>query len=110
MKNVYFPDQKLMSSKLVREFSTNSASRLHKKGRAFSHSQRLAAASSIFSLKKKTFASSLMNKKQKLIMEDRTLERGWATLFQQNKTISDFRTDISETASTPDITALQMVV
>ena len=58
---------------------------------------------------KKTFASSLMNKKQKLIMEDRTLERGWATLFQQNKTISDFRTDISETASTPDITGLQMV-
>ena len=53
MKNVYFPDQKLMSSKLIREFSTNSASRLHKKGRALPHCQRLAAASSIFSLKKK---------------------------------------------------------
>ena len=53
MKNVYFPDQKLMSSNLVREFSTNSASRLHKKGGAFSHGQRLAAASSIFSLIKK---------------------------------------------------------
>ena len=100
MKNVYFPDQKLMSSKLVREFSTSSASRLHKKGRAFSHCQRLAAASSIFSLKKNranSFASSLMNINERLIMEDR------------NRTISDFYSDVSETASTQDITGLQMV-
>ena len=60
--------------------------------------------------KPNSFASSLMEINERLMREDRTLERGWATLFQQNKTISDFRTDISETASTPDITGLQMVV